>query len=365
MDRVDGRLDLVRTRAPSAQAGPDQVVPLGDQPRRPTACGPARAGHQHAVGEAGGSARLGEEHQREQAQDLGLVGHQARQHPGLPDRLRGEVGADLDVGRRRQVPLVEDEVQRGEDAGQPGRQLVVGRDAVRDVRGLDLLLRPREPLAHRRLVDEEGAGDLGHREPAEQPEGEGHLGVAGERRVAAGEDQPEPLVGDGAHGVGVDGVLVVEGSEHGGGLRVSRVAGGLPAEPVDGAVLGGRRQPRPRVGRQAGPRPPGHRLDERLLGDVLGQLDVPEPPHQRRDDPAVLLTEDLLDRGVGRGVREGRRVVAGRGSRHATRQTSSWKGRTSTLPLQAAEPRRARSMAASRSGASRTQNPPICSLDSA
>ena len=53
------------------------------------------------------------------------------------------------------------------------------------------------------------------------------------------------------------------------------------------------------------------------------------------------------------------------GSRHATRQTSSWKGRTSTLPLQAAEPRRASSMAASRSAASTTQNPPICSLDSA
>ncbi len=291
-------------------------------------------------------------------------GFGGRPDSGLPDRLGGQVGADLDVRRRRQVPLVEHEVERREHTGQPGRQLVVGRHPIGDVGRLDLLLRPGEPLAHGRLVDEEGASDLGHREAAEQPERERHLGVTGQRRVAAGEDEPEPVVGDGAHGVGVDG-FVVEGSEHGGGLRVSRVAGGLPAEPVDGAVLRGRRQPRPGVGGQAGPRPSGHRLDERLLGDVLGQLDVPEPPHQPRDDPAVLLTEDPLDRGVGRGGPARCRVVARVGSRHATRQTSSWKGRTSTLPRQAAEPRRARSMAASRSGASRTQKPPICSLASA
>ena len=62
----------------------------------------------------------------------------------------------------------------------------------------DLALGPHQPLGHRRLGHEEGAGDLGRGEAAEGAQGERDPGLEGERRVAAGEDQPQPVVGDAA-----------------------------------------------------------------------------------------------------------------------------------------------------------------------
>ena len=87
-------------------------------------------------------------------------------------------------------------------------------------------------------------------------------------------------------------------------------------------------------------------LDEGLLDHLLGEVEVAEPPGQRGDDLAELGAEDVLDRAVG----------------HVGH--SPWKGRTSTGPRQAFEPRAAMARAASRSGASMIQNPPICSLAS-
>ena len=42
---------------------------------------------------ARGAPRVGEQHEREQAGDLGIVGQRGVHAPGQPDRLAGEVGA--------------------------------------------------------------------------------------------------------------------------------------------------------------------------------------------------------------------------------------------------------------------------------
>jgi hypothetical protein len=42
-------------------------------------------------------------------------------------------------------------------------------------------------------------------------------------------------------------------------------------------------------------RPPLGRDDERLLGGLLGEVDVAEEAGQRREDPAPLPPKDLLD----------------------------------------------------------------------
>jgi hypothetical protein len=52
---------------------------------------------------------------------------------------------------------------------QPFGQIGVGRDAVRNLRVADLALGSHESLSHRRLGDEEGAGDLGCLQPADEP----------------------------------------------------------------------------------------------------------------------------------------------------------------------------------------------------
>ena len=192
---VDRGLDLVRARLAAAQALPDEGLALGDQravPARPVLVGEQ---HQRAVrGRAGRPPRLGEQHQREQPEHLGLVRHELGQQPPEPDRLGAQVGAGQRLARARRVALVEDEVDDGEHAGKPGGQVGLRRDAVRDPGVPDLGLGPDQPLGHGRFRHQEGARDLGRGEPAEQPERQRHLGGRAERRVAAGEDEPQPVV---------------------------------------------------------------------------------------------------------------------------------------------------------------------------
>ena len=63
-------------------------------------------------------------------------------------------------------------------------------------RGGDLLLGPRHPRRHRRLADQERVRDVGGRHAAHEPQRQRHLRLARQRRVAAGEDEPQPVVGD-------------------------------------------------------------------------------------------------------------------------------------------------------------------------
>src|SRR5919204_3477262 len=70
------------------------------------------------------------------------------------------------------------------------------RDAERDPGGLDLALRANEALGHGRLGNEEGAGNLIRPQPAERSQGKRDLGVKRQRRMAAGEDELQPLVRD-------------------------------------------------------------------------------------------------------------------------------------------------------------------------
>jgi len=134
--------------------------------------------------------RLGQQHEGEQSRCLGLVGHQPGQHPGQPDRFGGQVGARELGARRRDVALVEDQIQDREHRVEAFGQVGLVGYPVGDARVADLRLRPDDPLRHRGLGDKEGAGDLRCGQPAEQAQGERHLGGAAEGRVAAGEHEP-------------------------------------------------------------------------------------------------------------------------------------------------------------------------------
>ena len=70
----------------------------------------------------------------------------------------------------------------GNPVGDPGR--------------LDLGLRAGDPLTHGGLWHQEGAGDLGDGQPADQAQRQRDPGLHRQGRVAAGEDQPEPVVLD-------------------------------------------------------------------------------------------------------------------------------------------------------------------------
>ena len=192
------------------------------------------------MADAGLAPRVLEEDQREQAEHLGLVGHEDREQLREPRRLVAEVAADELVARRRRVALVEDQVEHGEHRAQALRQQVVGRDAERDARVADLPLRAHEPLRERRLRDEERARDLRRAQTADLVQRQRDARLGRERGVAAGEDEAQPLVGDRAH------VVLLLGSQ----LLESREELGLPREralapdAVDRAVSRRRDDPR-------------------------------------------------------------------------------------------------------------------------
>ena len=89
--------------------------------------------------DAGRATGLGEQHQRQQAGHLAVLGEQRADQTRQPDRLGGQVGTHgVGVGAGREVALVEDEEQHGEHAGDPRRQVPRGRHPVGDAGGGDL-----------------------------------------------------------------------------------------------------------------------------------------------------------------------------------------------------------------------------------
>ncbi len=270
---------------------------LGDQRAVPAAAVLLVQRDQLAAGDPRRTPRLGEQHQREQAGDLGLVGQQRSQDPAQPDRLGGEVLADRGVTGGREVALVEDQVDHGEHPVEARRQVGRRGHPEGDVGVLDLLLRAGDPLRHRGLGDQERLGDLEDGQPAEETQGQRHPGLGCERGVAAGEDQPQPVVLDDAGRL--VGCVVVQHQCR----LVLGVAARLAPDPVDGPVAGRRGQPAARVGRYAVDRPPLQGDQQGVGGRLLGEVDVAEAADQRGDHAAVLLAVDPLDRLLGSPLR--------------------------------------------------------------
>jgi len=72
--------------------------------------------------------------QGEQAEDFWLGGHEPGQQGGQPLSVVGQVTPLRDLARAAQVALVEQQVDHGQDAGQPPAEFFGGRHPVRDAR---------------------------------------------------------------------------------------------------------------------------------------------------------------------------------------------------------------------------------------
>ena len=120
-----------------------------------------------------------------------------------------------------------------------------------------------------------------------------------ERRVAAGEDEPESVIGD--HAMRLD---LVGGRSPldeprlgvGLGLQDGLLLGQDPCPPesVDGAAPGGGRDPGAGVVGDAIARPVLERRHERVLDRVLGQVEVAEDADQAGERAAGFPSEGLL-----------------------------------------------------------------------
>jgi hypothetical protein len=135
-------------------------------------------------------------------------------HTSGSSGLGAEVVAGQGWAGAGRVPLVEDQVEDGQDRPQAIREIGLARDPIGDAGVADLALRADDALRHRGLGYQERSGDLRRAQPAQQPQRECDLGGLAQRRMAAREDQPQPVVAEDV------GALI--GGEEQRGLRMLR-----------------------------------------------------------------------------------------------------------------------------------------------
>ena len=117
-----------------------------------------------------------------------------RHHAGQPDRVAGEV-AVLGAAVGGHEALVVHQRDDRQDVGEPLGQHVVGGHGEGDPGRHDLALGADDPLRQRALVDQERPRDLRRRHADDRPQGERQPSLGRERRVAAREEQRQPVVG--------------------------------------------------------------------------------------------------------------------------------------------------------------------------
>jgi hypothetical protein len=238
-------------------------------------------------------ARLGEQHERQQPGDLGVVRGELVQAPGQADGLRRQVAALQLRTARRGVALVEHQEQHAAHHREPGPGLVGcgGLEATPSCG--DGLLGPADALGHGRLGHQERGGHLGGAEPAGGAEGERHLRRRGERRVTAPEQQRQLVVGRRRRQV-----------VHVGRRRLvprrlvdvlTAPTSGSSADLVGEPARRHRDQPRPRTRRHPLVGPLGGGGEQGLLHRVLARRHVAVAVDQHREDLGRQAPQQVLE----------------------------------------------------------------------
>jgi hypothetical protein len=247
--------------------------------------------------------RVVQEHQGEQCRGLGGRRglHERADQAGEPDGLDAEIAAHEGLAPGGRVALGEDQVDHRQHRVEPGRHVAGLGHGVGDARVADLALGAHEPLRHGGDGHQERARDLVRLEPAQRAQRQSDLRLRRQRGMAAGEDQPQAVVGD-------RGRVVVRLRGGLGQLGRVRVRLGLeqapPPQAVDGLVAGRLDDPGARVLGDAGARPLGHGGGKGFLGGLFRNVEVAEQTDEGRHHAAPVSAIDGIHRRVGvEGVR--------------------------------------------------------------
>lgn len=238
-----------------------------------------------------GAARVVQQHQREQTHQL-RIRQQLEQQPAQADRLAAQADAGQLGAAGGRIALVEHQIDHPQHVIQARRQLLTRRHAVGNRGVADLLLGAHDALGDGAGRGEKGAGDFLGLQVADLAQGQRHLRIAGQCRVAAGEDQSQAIVLQ---------PVVIPVRFLGGiqliGQQVQRgIEACTPTQPINGLEAPSRNQPGTRVGRYAVVRPLLQRGEEGVVQRFLGQVEVTEQADQRRQHPPRLAPVDGLDR---------------------------------------------------------------------
>jgi len=210
----------------------------------------------------------------------------------------------LDLPRYHLLPAVRAGLLRRLGHQERARHLGGGETAQRPQRETDPRLGGQRRMAGGEDQPQPVVGDRAHElgllvVAAQRPERQRDAGVHRQGRVTTREDQPQPVVGDRAH------VLLVtsERLERLDRAELRRLLAERPfaPEPVDRAVARGRGDPRAGVVGDPALGPHAHRLGERVLDGVLGEVEVAQDPDQRGDRSSLLRSEQAVDDARGRG----------------------------------------------------------------
>ena len=258
-------------------------------------------------------------HQRQQAVDLGLAGHQRGEDPSEAQGVRAQRRADPVLAGARRVALVEHEVDHLEHRRQTLGQLVATRDLKRHARLAERALRAHDALRDRPLGDEKRPRDLRRRQAAQQTQRQRDARLPGQHRMARHEDQTQDIVLnvlDPRDQVGL--IELLEDFQLAPDQLTLALERDLPAQCIDAPALGGGHQPCARPVRDARLRPLLERGDERVLGQILGHRHVAHDPSQPGYQPGRLDPPDGVDRTMG-----GRRAHASN-SEPSARAAARW-----------------------------------------
>ena len=135
----------------------------------------SRVSRSPVVIDASPAPGVDQQHERQQAEHLRLVGHEAGEEVAEPDRLVAEAAAQEGLPGRGEVALVEDEVDNGQHACEAVRHGVLRRHLVRNAGVSDLGPGARKAFGHGLGADEERPGDLGRIEAGNGAQREGNL----------------------------------------------------------------------------------------------------------------------------------------------------------------------------------------------
>ena len=257
-----------------------------------------------------------EQHQGQQSVRLRLAGQELGEQPRESDRLDGQGRlADLDA-HALSVSLGEDEVEHEQHRGETLGEFLGRGHLVGDVRRPDGPLGTHQPLGDGRFGDQEGTCDGRGLDARDRPQRERHPRLGRQRRVATGEDEPQPIIGDGLGLIDHEFRRVVrlpvrfrQNLER--RLLLNEPPGATDA--VDGPVSRGGRDPGARPFRDPVAGPGLECREERILDGFLGGVEVAAKRcDETGQDAPAFGTEDLLDREPGR-IRGNLRV----GFRHA------------------------------------------------
>lgn len=186
------------------------------------------------------------------------------------------------------------------------------RNPVRNASGSDLRLGARDALPHRRVLDEERVSDFCHCESADDAKCQRHACVERKGRVAAGEQQPQPIVFNDTRGS-----MRFRNVQHE-RLPMFLVTPCFTSQPIDRFPVCGRGHPSRRVRWNAMNWPMFDGGRERVGGHLFSQIEVAVSTSESRDDPRPLFPMDARDHRI--------HLILGERARHEARGTgiSPW-----------------------------------------